>query len=204
MVKHEGHDKALDMYLKAGGNINIKAIAKAVGANPLTVGRWKKKDNWDAKLKEVIAAPAVSEKKPRGARGIFKKDVFDKAVRIFSESGGTISNVQLGKESGVSTTTIAEWKNRPEWNEAVSVPVVSEPERPKSLPEPSKPVVTRINLGAVIAPQDLMALNERLRSMLQREYLTSADLEHLSNAKLSLLEAAGVYMGLLEDVGERD
>jgi len=115
-----------------------------------------------------------------------------------------MSNVQLSKESGVSAATIAKWKKMPQWDEAVSVPAMPEPAKVEAALEPAKPQVSKIDLDAVIAPQDLITLNERLRSMLAREYLTSADLEHLSNAKLSLLEAAGVLMGVLEDMIEKD
>jgi len=42
------------------------------------------------------------------------------------------------------------------------------------------------------------SLNERLRSMLQRDFLTAPEIEHLSKAKRSLLEAAEVHLGILK------
>jgi uncharacterized protein YjcR len=204
MVKKEAHDKALDMYLKAGGKITIKAIAEAVGATPLTVRSWQKKDNWEAKLKEVKAAPAVRQRKSREG-GVLKKDIFSDAVKIFQESGGTISNVELSKKVKVSPQTIANWKKMPEWNQVAAVPVTPEPVKEAAVPQAlAGREVTTVDIEAIIAPQDLVALNERLRSMLNREYLTTEDLEHLSNAKLTLLEAADVYLGMLEDAGHEE
>ncbi len=166
-----------------------------------------KKGNWKAKLEEVEAAPAAAAKKrkPREAEGIRKRDVFDKAAQIFHESGGTISTVQLGKKVKVSAQTIANWKKMPEWNQAAPVPAKAKlAEAVPVAQEMPKLKMPEVNVAAVIAAQDLIALNERLRSMLDREYLTAADLEHLSNAKLSLLEAADVYLAIIQDSGREE
>jgi uncharacterized protein YjcR len=219
MVKKEAHEKALAMYLKAGGKIKNVDLGKAVGVNPITIGQWIKKDNWKAKLEEVKAAPApaVKKRKPRESI-ILKKDAFHKAVRIFQESGSSISNAELGKKVKVSPQTIANWKKMPEWGQVAPVTARAVPIKEVQIPqevqisqeasrieaapvaqETPKPEMPKANVAAVIASQDLIALNERLRSMLDREYLTAADLEHLSNAKLSLLEAADVYLGIIQD-----
>jgi uncharacterized protein YjcR len=194
MVKKEAHDKALEMYLKAGGKITIKAIADAVGATPLTVGRWQKKDNWKAKLE---ATPAVKKRKPREGFVFRKKDVFEKAVKIFQASGGKISNLELSKKAKTSPATIAKWKKMPEW---AALPATPEPVKEAAVPqELPRREIAAVSIEAIVAPQDLVMLNERLRAMLNREYLTSGDLENLANAKLALLEAADVYLGILED-----
>jgi uncharacterized protein YjcR len=200
MVKKEAHDKALAMYLKAGGKVTVKAIADAVGATPLTVGRWQKKDNWEAKLAEKKSTPPARKRKPREGVVLRKKDVFDKAVKIFQESGGTISNVELSKKAKVAPATVAKWKKMAEWHQAAPVSVTPEPVKEAAVAqEVPRREITAVNIEAIVAPQDLVALNERLRSMLNREYLTTEDLEHLSNAKLTLLEAADVYLGMLEE-----
>jgi len=105
----------------------------------------------------------------------------------------------------------------PEWTQVAAVPVPPKPIQEAAAPVPPEPVkeapvpqslpcreVTTVDIEAIIAPQDLVALNDRLRSMLNREYLTTEDLEHLSNAKLTLLEAADVFLGMLEDAGHED
>lgn len=202
MVKKEAHDKALDMFLKSEGKAKIKAIADAAGVIPLTVGRWQKKENWKAKLEDSKAAPPVKKRKPKEG-GIRKKDVFDKAVKMFQASGGTISNLGLSKKAKTSPATIAKWKKMPEWNQVASAPATSEPVKEAAVSQelPNREIAA-VSIEAIIAPQDLVALNERLRSMLNREYLTTEDLEHLSNAKLTLLEAATMYLGIIQRAKE--
>jgi hypothetical protein len=123
--------------------------------------------------------------------------VFEKAVKIFRESGGSISNADLSKQVNVSPQTVANWKKTPEWSKTDVKEVV---------PEPVKAAVSRpaVDLDAIMAPQDLVALNEKLRLMLNREYLTSEDLENLAHAKLALLEAADFYLGISRCAGEEN
>jgi uncharacterized protein YjcR len=204
MAKKEAHAQALKMFLDSKGKIPLKAIAEAVGVSSFSVGRWHKTENWRGKVEPIKG-------KRRKVEGVVirKKDVFNQAVKIFNESGGNISNVKLGKQLRVSTMTIAKWKKMPEWSQAAQVkagPEPSEAHPPAQIVPPPEvappPQTTAVDLESVTSLQDLLTLNERLGSMLERDFLTASEIEHLSNAKLSLLEAAEVYLGIVKDKGE--
>jgi hypothetical protein len=206
MAKKEAHAQGLKMFIESGGKTPLKAIAEAVGVSFFSVRRWHKIENWKEKIK---GPPAGEKRKHVEGVGIRKKDLFDQAVKIFNESGGKISNVELGKKLGISGTTIANWKKIPQWSEAVAVAVslktseVAPPceiaPAPEVAPPPEK---AAMDLELITSLQDLVALNERLRGMLQRDFLSAEDIEHLSNAKLILLEAAEVYLGIVKGKDE--
>ena len=91
-MKKEARDQGQKMFVKAGGKITNREIAKAVGVNPLTVGRWKREDDWESKLK--------SEQQPeaRAAGGIVRKKVArDRALRLYIDSGGNVTNKELAR-----------------------------------------------------------------------------------------------------------
>jgi hypothetical protein len=94
---------------------------------------------------------------------LLKKDLFDQAVKIFNESGGKISNVELGKKLGISATTIANWKKMSQWSEAAGVSVNPEPSKvaPPSQIAPASEVAptpqAAVNLEPIISLQDLVA-----------------------------------------------
>ncbi|MEW6347722.1 MAG: phage terminase small subunit-related protein [Thermodesulfobacteriota bacterium] len=50
--KRDARDKALDYFLEMGGNITNIDLAKYAGVAAATVSKWKKSDNWEAKLTE--------------------------------------------------------------------------------------------------------------------------------------------------------
>jgi hypothetical protein len=206
MAKKEAHAQALKMFIESGGKTPLKGIAEAVGVSFFSVRRWCKTENWKEKIKEL---PAGEEQKRVEGVGIRRKDLLIQAVKIFNGSGGKISNAELGKKLGVTGTTIANWKKMSQWGKAVAVavsPKTSEvappPEiapAPEAAPPPEKAAT---DLELITSFQDLVALNDRLRGMLQRDFVTAEDIEHLSNAKLILLEAAHVYLGIVKGKDE--
>ncbi len=197
MAKKEAHDQALKMFIKSKGKTTLKAIAEAVGVNSLTVGRWNKKEDWRGKIDTIKAAPTGKQRKPVEVVVIRKKGLFDQAVKVYQESGRKISNVDLGKQLNVSATTIAKWKKMPQWSQAAPTTVTRTPASVKPSAQSAA-----IDIESITSLEDLVVLNERLRSMLQRDCLTAAEIEHLSDAKLSLLEAAEVYLGIVKDPRE--
>ena len=50
-MKKEARIQAEKTFRRAGGKITNREIAKLVKVNPLTVGRWKRDDDWKSKLK---------------------------------------------------------------------------------------------------------------------------------------------------------
>jgi uncharacterized protein YjcR len=161
------------------------------------------------KMEPVVAIKAAPTVKARKVEDIVirKKGLFNQAVKIFLESDGKITNLALSKKLKVSKTTIGKWKQMPQWSEAVAVvpePVEAAPAVQEALLSEVAPPAEKAasEIGAITGLQDLVTLNERLRSMLQREFLTAAEIEHLSKAKLALLEAAEVYLVIVEGRGE--
>ena len=211
MAKQEAHAQALKMYIDSKGKTPLKAIAEAAGVSPFSVGRWHKIENWKGKIGAVKAAPTGKGRKRVEGVVIRKKDAFDQAVKLFQESGGRISNVELGKRLKVSGTTIANWKKMPQWGQGAAVTVSPEPVEVAPPPQAALPPEVAppsemappaqsaaVDIEAITALQDLVTLNERLRSVLERDFLTAAEIEYLSNAKLALLEAAEVYLGIVK------
>jgi uncharacterized protein YjcR len=215
MAKKEAHAQALKMFIDSKGKTSLTAIAEAVRVSANSVARWHKTENWKAKIEPVKAAPTGKRRKRVEGVVIRKRDLFDQAAKIFQESGGKISNVELGKKVKVSTVTIASWKKMPQWSQAAAVTVSPGPVEvvppPQAAPPPEVVHPTEVappapsaavDIEAITCPQDLVALNQRLRLMLQRDFLTVAEIEHLANAKLTLLEAADVYLGIVKGTGE--
>jgi hypothetical protein len=105
----------------------------------------------------------------------------------------------------VKGTTIANWKKMPQWSEAAVVGDSLEPSEvapPPQIAPPTEaappPEKATVDLESITSIQDLVALSERLRAMLQRDFLTPDEIEHLSNAKPILLEAAEVYLEIVK------
>ena len=106
-MKKEARVDALKVFLKSKGKINNKQIAERVGVNPLTVGRWKREDNWQEKLEEKLAEPV--REVPPATEVVRKKAQHDQALQLFLESGGRITNKEMAKTVRVSPATIAKW-----------------------------------------------------------------------------------------------
>ena len=49
-MEKDAKNKAERLFLDAKGKISNVEIAKKVGAHPITVGKWKRQDNWSGKL----------------------------------------------------------------------------------------------------------------------------------------------------------
>ena len=97
-MKKEARSQALKLYLKHNGKVTNRAIAEQVNVNPLTVGRWKRDDSWDDKLKEKEAA--APKEKPAGV--VRKKAARDRAFALYMEAGGNITNKELANAVQVS------------------------------------------------------------------------------------------------------
>jgi transposase len=154
-------------------------------------------------LEEAKAAPTIKRRKRAEGIVIRKKDLFDQAVQMFQKSGGKVSNLELSKKLKISAATIAKWKKMPEWSQGAAV--TASPEPSKAAPPPQavpRPEAAAVDVEAITAPQDLILLNQKVRSMLEREHLTAGELVELSEAKLTLLEAAEVFLGIVKGTRE--
>ena len=99
-MKKDELSQAEIMFLKAKGKITLRQIAKAVEVNALTVGRWKRQDKWADKLKSIEQTPA---KPTEGDKVVVrKKAARDKALQIYINAGGNITNKDLAKRAGAS------------------------------------------------------------------------------------------------------
>lgn len=110
-MKKEARIQAEKMFLKAGGKITNREIAEATKVNALTIGRWKRENDWEAKLKG-------EEEQPKEMGGVVrKKAARDKAIKLYLDADGNITNKDLAKRVGVSPATISKWKQLDNWIE---------------------------------------------------------------------------------------
>jgi len=188
-MKKEARIQAERMFLRAEGEIANKEIAKSLKVNPVTVGRWKRSDNWRSKLKAgAQAAQKVA------ARGVRKKAARDKAVKLYMEVGGNVTNKELAKKVGVSPTTLSKWKQADGWIDHLTP---SEVEARAELKED-----TELDIGELASPEQIIQINQRIDSLLKRDYLTASEVADLAEAKSALLEAVDIYLAIVRDVGE--
>jgi uncharacterized protein YjcR len=191
-MKKEARIQAEKMFLKAGGKITNREIAKATKVNALTVGRWKRENNWEAKLK------GEEQEAPKEAGGVVrKKAARDKAIKIYLEASGNITNKDLAKKVGVSPATISKWKQLDNWIAKI------EPEEEEEVPaeEVERPE-TDLDVGELASPEQIIRLNRRIDTLLQRDYLTAAEVAALAEAKSDLLAAVEIYLSIVREVGE--
>jgi len=188
-MKKEARTQALKMFLKTGGRITNREIAKGVGVNPLTVGRWKRDDDWDSKLK------AGEPPEGKVAAGVVrKKAARDKALKLYVEVGGNITNKDLARRVDVSPATISKWKEQDGWMDQLE-PV--KPGAPSGAAEELE-----LDMGELASPEQIIQINHRIDAMLQRDYLTSGELADLAQAKSDLLAAVETYLAIVREVGE--
>jgi len=192
LMKKEAREQAEKMFLKSKGKSTNKEIADAVKVNPLTIGRWKKELKWEAKLK--AAKPAA--KPPSGV--IRKKAARDKALQLYLDSGGKITNKELADKSGVSPATIAKWKDLDRWSKKV-VRVVAPPP-PAPAPTPKKEEA-EFDMGALASPQQILRINQRIDGLLERDYLTAGEVAELAAAKRDMLDAVEIYVAIARELG---
>jgi uncharacterized protein YjcR len=188
-MKKEARTQALKMFLKAGGKITNREIAKAVGVNPLTVGRWKRDDDWESELK--------AGQVPQGraaVRVVRKKAARDKALKLYVDAAGNITNKDLARQVGVSPATISKWKEQDGWIDRLA-PV--KPGAPAMLAEGQE-----LDMGDLASPEQIIQINRRIDTLLQRDYLTSGELADLAQAKNDLLAAVETYLAIVREVGQ--
>ena len=188
-MKKEAHIHAERMFRKAGGKITNREIAKALNVNPLTIGRWKRNDNWGSKLE---AGASISPKKASGA--VRKRTAHDQALKLYTEVWGNITNRDLAKRVGVTPATISKWKQTDGWIDQLAP---WEAEVTAELREEAE-----LDIGELASPEQIIQINQRIDSLLKRDYLTASEVADLAEAKSALLEAVDIYLAIVHDVGE--
>lgn len=188
-MKKEARDQGQKMFVKAGGKITNREIAKAVGVNPLTVGRWKREDDWESKLK------SGQQPEVRAAGGIVRKKVArDKALRLYIDSGGNVTNKELARRVGVSPATVSKWKEQDGWTDQLA------PLKQEAAPRAAEEL--ELDMGELASPEQIIQINRRIDALLQRDYLTSGELADLAQAKNDLLAAVETYLAIVREIGE--
>jgi uncharacterized protein YjcR len=220
-MKKEARTNAATLFLQSGGKATNKEIADKVGVNPLTVGRWKKQDNWAAELEEPKPkpkAPAAKLRQPKpktpalkGPTVIRKKSKIEEAMKLYTESGGSITNKALATKVGVSAATISKWKDAGKWTAQVkktplavpaAVEAVEEEMLLSAVHEAQAVEEIEVDLEALTVPDHIMVLNKRMDEILGREYLSLEDLKTAAEAKEALLKAVSAYIDVLGKVAE--
>jgi uncharacterized protein YjcR len=190
-MKKEAREKAAKIFFKSGGKVTNRQIAKEVGVNALTVGRWKREDKWAAALKKMEQAAA----KPKVGGVVRKKAARDRALGIFLEAGGNVTNKELADKAGVSPATISKWKEQDGWVKQATA--AKEPEV-EEIPQDEQ----ELDIGELVSPEQIVQINKRIESLLTRDYLTATEIADLAEAKSDLLEAVLTYMAIVREVGE--
>lgn len=191
-MKKEARIQGEKMYLKARGKITNREIADAVKVNALTVGRWKRDDKWDEKLKELEKA---SSKSAAASGVVRKKAARDKAVKLYMDAGGNITNKELAMKVGVSPATISKWKEVDNWIQEIEAQPVEEEVAPEVVEVPE------LDMDQLAAPEQIILINRKIDALLMREHLTAAEIADLADAKCDLLEAVEAYLAIVREVG---
>jgi uncharacterized protein YjcR len=218
-MKEEARYQARRMFLDAGGDISNVDIAKAVKVNPLTVGRWRKKEKWD---EQILSGSGVAD---MSATAIRKKAEKDKALGLYLEAGGNITNKELSEKVGVSPATVSKWKEQDNWiskiledvdyNDADAdaeddeIPVrvkevvrVGAPKKDDDVAVGDAAKDWDFNVGELLAPEQILLLNKRIGELLKREYMSADEIAALAEAKSDLLDAVATFLGIAGDYGE--
>jgi len=186
-MKKDAREQAEKLFVKAKGKITNKQIADTVKVNPLTIGRWKRDYKWETKLKaaKVAAKPAGGVVRKKAAR--------DKALQLYMASGGKITNKELAKKAAVSPATISKWKELDHWEKMIP-PVAT-----KGVP--AERVEADFDMGQLASPEQIIKINQRIDSLLQREYLTAGEVAELAAAKRDMLDAVELYVAIARELG---
>jgi uncharacterized protein YjcR len=190
-MKKEARIQAEKMFLSAGGDITNREIATAVSVNPLTVGRWKRDEKWEQKLRDLQKAQV----REAGGGIVRKKAARDEAFRIYMEAGGNITNKALANLVEVSPATISKWKEQDNWIEQIKIQPV-EPFSEEAMGEEPE-----LDLGDLAAPEQIIEINRKIAAHLSREHLSAEEIASLADAKSDLLEALEIYLGIVREVG---
>lgn len=190
-MKKEARIQAAKMFVKAQGKITNREIAKAVKVNPLTVGRWKREDDWDDKL--LVENSGSKEASSGGV--VRKKEARDLAVKLYMEAGGNVTNKDLATSVGVSPATISKWKELDGWIDQIALQdeEIDEEDMEEEAPD--------LDMGDLAAPEQIILINKRIDALLKREYLSAEEIAHLADAKSDLLEALEIYLAIVREVG---
>lgn len=194
-MKKEARIQAEKIFLKARGKITNREIAQAVTVNPLTVGRWKREDHWEAKLTELENG-GTTEVASGGV--VRKKAARDKAFNLYMDAGGNITNKDLAVRVGVSPATISKWKEVDDWIEEIS----QQDEEPEEVYEEEyEEEVPDLDMGDLAAPEQIIQINRKIDVLLTRDHLSAEEIAHLADAKSDLLEALEIYLAIVREVG---
>jgi len=194
-MKKEARSQALKMFLKAEGKITNREIANMVSVNPLTVGRWKRDDNWLEKLKEQEAAAA----RGTGKAAIRKKAALEQAIQIYTQARGNITNKDLALQVGVSPATISKWKEAEDWTKQLEE-IEVQPVETEEAVEVEAREETDLDMGELAFPEHIIQINRKIDALLQREHLTASEVSDLASAKNNLLESVEIYLAILREV----
>jgi hypothetical protein len=190
MMKKEARLKAGNMFLEAGGKITNKEIAEVLHVNALTVGRWRREDDW-ATILSARENVAPGDGKPALVR---KRSARDLAEKLYFEAGGNVSNKELAGAVGVSPATISKWKDVDRWIEKIEFEGTGR----KTVPESHGDLT--VELSEMIAPGQIIDLNRRIDILLAREHLAADEIVDLAAAKNSLLEAVVTYLSISNEL----
>jgi transposase len=206
-MQKDARHKAEQFFLEAKGKVSNVEIAKKLGAHPITVGKWKRQDDWTGKL---AAAEEKVPKKP-GAASARKKIAHDEAFKSYLEARGKVSNKALADKVGVSATTISNWKTAGDWNKVLEQPLqpkaaeIEIEEAPEKMtPSPEVPVTEEIEIDvdALAFPDHITALNKQIDETLGRGALSPVDLKTVAEAKEAVLKALRAYLEVMEMASE--
>jgi len=188
-MKKEARAQAEKLYAKSKGKATNREIAKQVGVNALTIGRWKRESDWESKLKTVEPERAKPEE------GVVrKKEARDKAEQLYMAFHGAITNKELADRVGVSPATISKWKAQHGWSELIETVEVEA--QLETAPE------DELDVGELTSPEHIIQINHRIEGLLQRDYLTAGELADLAQAKSDLLQAVEIYLAIVREMGE--
>ena len=190
MMKKEARLQAEKMFLNAKSKITNREIAKTLNVNALTVGRWKREEEWDSILKAREQA-AIKEDRAGSVR---KKDARDKAVRLYMDAGGNITNKELAIKVGVSPATISKWKEVDAWISNIQLQPLTVQESPVAQEEPG------FDLNEMTSPEQIIRINKKIDVFLAREHLLASEILDLADAKSALLESVETYLAIVRDL----
>lgn len=206
-MEKEARTKAESLFLQTQGKISNVEIAKQVGAHPITVGKWKRQDDWTGKLAQ--AEEKVPRKQQRSSAR--NKIAHDEAFESYLVASGKVSNKTLADKVGVSATTISNWKNAEGWSKVLEQPMEPKPaeiekvEAPKEMsPSAEAPVAEEIEIDvdALAFPDHITALNKQIDETLGRGALSPIDLKTVAEAKEAVLRAVRAYLEVIEMASE--
>jgi len=194
-MKKEARIQAERKFLKAQGKITNREIAKELTVNPLTVGRWKRDDHWEEKLKEMESVVSEGAQETAGAV-VRKRDARDKAFNLYMDKGGNITNKELALQVDVSPATISKWKEVDGWIDQIAE------EAEELYEEAEEAEVPDLDMGDLAAPEQIIQINRKIDLLLAREHLSAEEIAHIADAKSDLLEALEIYLAIVREVSE--